>query len=114
MFAWNIACGSFSGTKQQYEVPPELFKEAVAYLLDAGSGIGFGDPDSKGWRSVRKSGSTNDEMANFVADMWDSHRDEYEFLVFAIRPKINLPQPMQSRVQNPTCTKFQIGCRHKL
>ena len=85
VFAWNLARGSFGGPKTQEEVPLELFMEAVEHLLVAGCKVGFGDPDSNGWRDLPSESMANHEKARFIVEMWKSDRREYEFLVFAIR-----------------------------
>jgi hypothetical protein len=84
VFAWNVARGSFGGHKG--EAPKELFMEAAQYLLDAGCKVGFGDPDSDAWRDEPDLAMPNDEKATLIAEMWESNRQKYEFLVFARRP----------------------------
>lgn len=86
VFAWHVAGGSFGGPKRQEEVLPELFVQAVAHLLAAGCITGFGDPDSDSWKDLPSVGKSIGERARFIAEMWASSRQEYEFLVFAIRP----------------------------
>jgi hypothetical protein len=86
LFAWNVARGSFSGPKQQEEVQPALFVEAVEHLLAAGCRTGFGDPDSDAWKDLPCMSKSIEEKAKLIAEMWASNRREYEFLVFAIRP----------------------------
>jgi hypothetical protein len=85
VFAWNIGRGSFVDIKEAEEVLPGLFVEAAEHLLAEGCKVGFGDPDSDDWRDLPTLSMANDERAKFVAEMWESNRQEYEFLVFAIR-----------------------------
>ncbi len=86
VFAWNVARGSFGGPKEQEEVQPELFVEAVEHLLAAGCSTGFGDPDSDAWKDLPFVGKSIKDKSRFIAEMWASNRRECEFLVFAIRP----------------------------
>ena len=85
VFAWNIARGSFGGPREQDEVPVALFMEAVEHLLVAGCKVGFGDPDSIGWRELPNANKDNYENARSIAELWDTNRQDYQFLVFAIR-----------------------------
>jgi hypothetical protein len=88
VFAWHIAQGCFADTKEHEEVPLQLFAEATEHLLNAGCKVGFGDPDSSGWKDLPNLNPACELKARLIAEMWLSDKEHYEFLVFAIRSEV--------------------------
>ncbi len=92
VFVFNIVNRSFFGQKGEEGDGngngngERLLKAAVEYLLNEGCKVGFGDPDSDTWRSLRAESDTNEVKAKHIVKMWQASHSEYKFLAFAIRP----------------------------
>lgn len=86
IFLWNITSGSFGGRKYAASELPSVVARVTAALFNENCQVGFGNPDSKEWQAATEVLRTADPGTE-IATRWLAAPKEFEFLVFARRPK---------------------------
>lgn len=84
VFLWHIAGGHYGGSKYSALELPDALVRVTNELIARGCIVGFGNPDSSTWKPSADLLALENPGAAIAAG-WFEDRQEYEFLVFAIR-----------------------------
>ena len=87
VFLWHISGGRLGGPKYTSAELPAAIERISRSMLERGCIVGFGDPDSDSWEVPSALAVPIEEQARRVAELWASDPKQFEFLVFALRPK---------------------------